>query len=373
MNEQLQIPDWLPELSEMVRTDLARIDSCHDDQQPDLESEVGSLREKRQGWMASLANKLLDKKVREALESEWAAAEARMDEIEHVLLARDNRQQNAGDAVDADAVLQRLQTLSDVLTNYGPTRANLELSLHIDRIVCHSDGRIEMRICKLGALPEVAELLADLPPNGEIQAYAGNGRSDSQNGKRTRGPRRRGRLRTSGGPDDFGGNSREVADFAADTHRFAGLSDKWFWVDEFQIPVRRSWVEENADEVLRRRDDIEKVTGKKPSLNALAREFKTSRPTITRAIEIATGELLRREERPREKRKFTMPLEDETRKQIIQLYHEERLPMKEVGARCDVHRSTVERILNDWDAQRGEKRADGRKHRKRKPLTNKKV
>jgi len=72
---------------------------------------------------------------------------------------------------------------------------------------------------------------------------------------------------------------RSLAEFAADTDRFAGLSDDWFWTDEFQIPDKPpSWVAENAEGVFLRRQEA------KLSHGNLAAEFGVSKPTIGAAI-----------------------------------------------------------------------------------------
>ncbi len=348
-NDPSVTPAWFPELMEKIQAELVRLESDRHNQEPDLEREREALHAKIAGWIMSLANRDLDLKVRRAIESESASAQKRIEEIDEAILVNESREQRACDAVDADAVLQRLRMLSDVLANYGPTRANLELSLHIDRLVCYSDGRIEMRTCKLGALPEVAELLLDLKPNRESQSCVANGQSGQAKGTRGKGPRRRGRLRTSDCDDSGTSNFREIADFAADTYRFDGLSEDWFWVDEFRIPVKRAWVEENADAVLQRYEEIERSTGMKPTLNDLAGEFNVSRPTIRTALDIATGKRPPRHERKCEKRKFTMPLDEPKRQEIIRLYHVEHVEQKEIGVQCGVHRSTVERVLNNWD------------------------
>ena len=203
--------------------------------------------------------------------------------------------------------------------------------------------------------------------DGDAQPLVSNGRSGRGKGNRTTGPRRRGRLRTVDNDDTSGTNAREVADFVADTNRFANLSDKWFWVDEFQIPVKKSWVEQNAEKVSCAGLKKSRSRRKKPSLNMLAREFGRSRPTIKTAIDIATGKRLPRHDRKREKRKFTTPLDEATREEIVRLYHQEEMEQQEVGDRIGVHRSTVERVLNDWDKKRGIKRPDGGKRRSRKP------
>jgi hypothetical protein len=244
----------------------------------------------------------------------------------------------------------------------------MELSLHVDRITCHADGRVEMRMCKLGALPEVVDLLCDVAYSSNSQLATSSDQLVSGDRRRRRGPRRRGRLRTTDLDAASGEDPREVADFAADTHRFDNLPDQFFWVDEFRIPTKISWVEQNAEGVLRRRDEIEKETGKRPSQNVLAREFGVSRPTINTALEIATGKRQRRKDRPPAKRNFRSPLDDAARQKIIRLHLEGRLTKEEIGDHCGgVHRSTVDRVLNAYYAERGEKRPDGRKRRRGDP------
>ena len=253
MHDDQMMPAWLPDLKELVRTELARLETLQADQQPDIEGELTALRESTDGWLKSLANKNLDATVRQALESAWAEAEKRKQEIEHAIRSKQSRGRRTAAMVDEAAILERLKTLSEVLANYGPTRGNLELSLHIDKIVCHRDRRVVMRTCKLGLLPEVAELLAEAESSKTEQPLTANGRSVAGSGRRRTGPRRRGRLRTSDLVDADGIGAREIADFVAETNRFGNLSDEWFWIDEFHVPVKRAWVEENAEAVLRRR------------------------------------------------------------------------------------------------------------------------
>jgi hypothetical protein len=72
--------------------------------------------------------------------------------------------------LDESEVLARIHTLSDVLANNNPTRGNLELSPHIDRITCSRDGSVELRVCKLGSLPDVIDMLDDMKPKkGPLQ------------------------------------------------------------------------------------------------------------------------------------------------------------------------------------------------------------
>jgi predicted DNA-binding protein (UPF0251 family) len=358
----VNMPAWLPELMEMVQAEFDNLGTQQLDGRPDLEVERDALRLNIQGWKQSLANPNLNSEIRNSLEAEWAAAEDRIQQIEQVFSKAEHRDDIAKQVLDQSEVLKRLLTLSDVLANNNPTRGNMELSLHVDRITCSPDGSVELRLCKLGSLPDAIQTLAEMKPKEDSQLLINNGQDPNQKNPRRTGPRRRGQLRIT---DDAGDtNAKEVANFVADPNRFANLDEKWFWIDKFKIPVKLSWVEQYADAVMRRYQELETATGKTPSLNALAREFGVSRPTIKTAIDIATGKRPKRGDRQREKRKFTMPLDEATRQKIVQLYHKGEVEQKEVGVRCGVHRSTVERVLNEWDKKRGIKRLDGRSRRR---------
>ena len=100
---------------------------------------------------------------------------SRIEEIERSISELDGREALTRQSMDPSEFLRRLDRLSDVLANYGPTRGNLELSLHIDRITCKKDGTLELRMCKLGALPEVIEALTILKPNGEGRPSTSDG------------------------------------------------------------------------------------------------------------------------------------------------------------------------------------------------------
>jgi hypothetical protein len=347
----------------MVNTELDRLQQQRLENRPDLELELYALHGRVQGWNQSLANRDLDPRVRLAIETEWAAAAARAEKITETLAANDRRQERAEDAVNEDAVLERLQRLPDILAANNPTRGNLELSLHIDKIICHSDGRVETRVCKLGALPEVAELLLELNSSVESTAAEPAAAANGQAGGRKKGPRRRGRLRHDEGDLAGGDELRDVTEFAADTQRFGALGPEWFWSETYQIPEKRSWVEENADAVWARHQEIQRETGKEPSLRVLASEFGKSRPTIKTAIDIATGKRTKAE---KSRRKFTPPLDESSRGEVIRLFDEEGLEQKEIAERLDIHRNTVARFLNARDEERGEKRPDGRRRGRRR-------
>ena len=61
---------------------------------------------------------------------------------------------------DPKEVIGQLRRLDEVLAGYNPTLGNLELSKHIAEIVCHRDGRIELRGTMLGLFEGAVELLS---------------------------------------------------------------------------------------------------------------------------------------------------------------------------------------------------------------------
>jgi hypothetical protein len=268
-NNVQQLP-WLPEIMELVRDELSTLTETQHEQRPALEQEVKLLEDKIKGWSASLAKPDLSTALRTAIESDCSAALDRRQDIENSLAEREAQHEQADRLVDESEVLHRIEQLADVLDRNNPTMGNLHLSLHIDRIVCAPDGKVTMKICKLGSLTEAVEIFADVDDNGD---------TSSNDPKKTRGaPRRRARLRVESWAED-GVNMRALAEFAADSDRFAGLGEDWFWTDEFQIPDRPlSWVDQNAQRVFGRRQEA------KLSHAKLAAEFGVSKPTIRAAI-----------------------------------------------------------------------------------------
>ena len=111
-----------------------------------------------------------------------------------------------------------------ILAKQNPTLGNLELSLHIDKIVCSPDGTVTMRTCKLGALTEAVDLLAS-GDGDEAGKSVDIEHDDNSNPNYRVTRRRRGRLRVADA-DDGSVDMRALADFAADPDRFAGLESR---------------------------------------------------------------------------------------------------------------------------------------------------
>ena len=211
-----------------------------------------------------------------SLEAEWAAAIGLQQEIEFELAERQGRRRLIDEPFNPEAVVVRLNRLADVLASDNATLGNLEISLHIDRIDCFQDGRILLRTCKLGLLGDTTSLLVDTDAPAEPTAVVG--------GTSRVTPRRRARLRTEGGLHE-GDELKAAAYTAADPNRFLGLPERWFCIDEFQIPDRpASWVAANSEAVFRRRQET------KLSFAKLAIEFGVTPPTIRAAIDIYLAE-----------------------------------------------------------------------------------
>jgi len=259
---------WLPALTGQVEQALRQLALRNHDNRPALEQELRELDGKIQGWRDSLAKPNLQAVVREGLESDWAAAHDRRQQVEQLLAQQVHRDLRAERIVKPADVLERLDRLAGLLTSNDPTRGNLELSLHIDRITCFPDGKVTLRTCKLGMLPDALELFVTEPATADSASAPANG--DAM-------PRRRSRLRVDDTDDTT--DLRALAEFATRTDRFVELGDEWFWIDEFRIPDGpTAWSAENAEAVFNRRQQSRLPYSK------LAEEFSVTSPTIGAAI-----------------------------------------------------------------------------------------
>lgn len=266
-SDQNTAPSFLPDLIRQVEEELKKLTAGKHNQRPALEKELEDIQESIQGWSASLANPKLAAAVRVAIESQWEKATERQQEIEAELRSMQNEASYAEDLVRPEQVLDGLDRLADVLATNNPTRGNLELSLHLDRITCFRDRRVTVRTCKLGVIPDALRMFSAPGVGTKSDSAGGDTRSRS---------RRRGKLRVI--DEGKGIDLRAQANFIANSERFAGLGDEWFWTDEFSIPESSSWAAENAAAVFRRRQET------RLSFRKLAEEFKVTSPTVRAAI-----------------------------------------------------------------------------------------
>ena len=315
-----------------------------------LEAELTQLQKQVEGWKVSLADPDLHRSMRLSILQDSNEACDRMEAIELVLQEADSEESVLTRATSADEITDGLSRLNDVIDSGCPTAMNLELSMHIDKIECFSGGRVVSRICKIGSTPLAIQWFSDEPLEPG---------SKPADGKLTN-PRRRAQLRL----DAVGLEDEEVLRdrilTATNPYRFKGLPDHWFWLDEFQIPEKTYWVQENAQRVLARYEEI-KATGKKPSLNALAKEFGKSRPTISRALDIATG--AGNGDKPEHRREpKSVKGNPELESKIAQMHDDGKLN-KEIAEAMGLGRSTVTMALDRLYQQRGLPRPDGRRER----------
>lgn len=314
--EKLQ---WLTELIEQVEREVETLLKHAPTLEHELKREHELLLQQRKGWALSLSDPELPLEVRSVLQDELKTAEARRMVIEQKMAANAAYGARAGVTVDRDEVLRRLRRLPELLGTEA-TIANLELSKVIDRIECFPDGRVSVRVCKLGLLPELMELMANdgnpttaEPPSDS--AMTGPGRGSSNNV-----PRRRSRLRVI--DDDEGDASTLEADieFATDTNRFVGLDDAWFWVDEFMVPQRGYWIDQHHQAVKTRYSELEHSTGKKPTVAELARLFGKSEPTIRKALAMPVEGNERAATDGRRRGGYTPPLTADTKQEVVRRY-----------------------------------------------------
>lgn len=269
--EQLANCAWFQDLMREYRDDLERCLAVERGRHPDLRHEREQLDQKLRGWALSLANPNLPQPVRSILEEDLNRALRRQQEIDAMLSADESREQCLEDLLDPKLVVERLNRLSEIVANGNPTRSNLELALHIDRIDGFQDGRVVLRTCKLGAFDGAVEQLTF----GQESSTTDSPKPSDQMSI----SRRRALLNVDDGLEI--GSLDSTNHFATDPNRFTGLPDHWFFIDEFQIPIKQSWAETHALVVAQYRID------NKASIAEAAEHFKRARDTIKNAVRIA--------------------------------------------------------------------------------------
>jgi hypothetical protein len=274
MDEQLQsLPEWYAPLREEIGRELDRLDEARRDRRPELERERAGLRASLQGLSMSLAKPDLDPCLRADIEGQYAGIRQRSVALDAELAGLEVRQDRRERLLDPRRVLDRLRRLDEVLARGNVPLGNLELARHIDRIDVYPDDRVVMRTSKLGVFEGALAVLA-----GEAPPTPADGPTPAT--PRIR-PRPRGRLRIDETSTPGAASPEDVPPGTA-PDRFARVDGKWFWEDELEIPPRRSWAAEHAEEVARLR-------GEGWTMARLADHFDRSKPTIRHALKLAAG------------------------------------------------------------------------------------
>lgn len=258
------------ELIELVNQALKR----HVSEQPSaaaaIEAEIAAIDQNVSGWRQSLGRPDLMQAIRCDLEQQWEKAADRKQILERQLRDEVRQRQRQELVVDREEIQHRVQSLHEAIVGENATLANLQLSLHIDRIVCFPDRRVVLRTCKLSMFPDVASL---------IDQFA---EANPQNAADPIRQRRRGRLAIDDNSDE---GLEDAMHFGMDPERFADLPAEWFWTDEFEIPRRLSWAKSHAQAVA----DFRTTTHL--SMVKTAKHFGVSIPTIKAALQIAKTKL----------------------------------------------------------------------------------
>ena len=271
---ELLYSSWYPELQSDIEESLKKLSGGDSDQSLPLHRELLTISEKIKGWKLSLADPDLPHSVRKEIYDEFEQANTREQELKAEIELCQNRQQFQKQILDPARVLDSLNRLEKVLAGDNATLGNLELSLHIESIVCFNDGHVKMKVCRLGALPECVEVMKN-QYSESVDSTQDNLLRHKQTGKIK--PRRRAKLRTG----SIGPEAEELdaaVTFATDPHRFSALGEEWFDEYEFDVPVKMGWYQKHAEKVFQRRQET------KYPYSKLAVEFGVTRPTIRAAV-----------------------------------------------------------------------------------------
>jgi DNA invertase Pin-like site-specific DNA recombinase len=261
------VPTWFPGFVALVQADADRLRAAGPDRAAARAAEKARLEDTVTGWRVTLGNPRLPTTIREDIELQYDQAKRRIAEIAQEDQSEAALEQHLNRVLNPAGVVKCLHDLADVLSGTNPTRLNLELSKHIDRIVVHPDGRVELVGTWLGVFDGVATLLC----RSEI---ASPGPAAADGIWHTVTPRVRGRLRL---PNLTSSCMADDPDTVLDPDRFAGLAAEFFWTEVLDLAGPQSWAEEHAAEVA-------KLRAQNTTHAKLAKHFGKSVPTIRAAL-----------------------------------------------------------------------------------------
>ena len=271
-SRELAAKETTNEICSLVECYLEKQSSMENDSRPAIQTTMAEIDEKIRGWTQTLGNSKLPHEVRRSIEAEFDKAIETRSELDESLSELDYLFEAQSFQLNSSTVLNKMKRLSDILAGSNPSLVNIELSLHIDKILCKSDGTVSVRFCKLGlAGMEVVNAIGLVGiSNKVVEAEDDDSKACI--------PRRRARLSASS--ELYSAWDLEsLAQWATDPHRFEGMDDCWFEVVTFVRPPQKSWSEENAIAVCEAR-----MTGM--THQQLADHFEACIPTIRKALKI---------------------------------------------------------------------------------------
>jgi DNA invertase Pin-like site-specific DNA recombinase len=266
-----RVPEWLPDLMVQVRQELDRHHAAGPDRAAARAAELRDLGGRLAGWAMSLGDPKLPAAVRADITERYEQAKARQAELEAQAACDRGRAAHLGRVLDPLAVVEQLHRLGKALAGHNPTLGNLELSRHVEHVLCFPDGRAEMRGTWLGVFDGATHLLSR--STGEPPPPPADPRSVT--------PRKRGRLRLPNLSAEAGETTPTV-DTSLDPERFAGFADAYFWTEDVTVDRVPCWAKANAAAVARAR-----AAGR--THEQLAAQFDVSVPTIRKALKVAAA------------------------------------------------------------------------------------
>jgi len=271
-----EVPRWVEELMAEVCTELGQLHAQKQNHRPLLERECAGLENQIAGWSQTLSNNELTQVVRRRIEVDFNRAVVRQQQLEAELAGLDNEAHRAKEMLRADAAIERLHRLHDILADTNPTAINLELARHVEAIFIHSDGRVVVRAQRLGIFEGLTETLA-LPAGRAESCTEAEARSAEKPAVQPR------KALLKRGSADFQLTGTATAVSSAPSLLAVKLPDKWMHEEVVTMPRRHTWAHIHAQEVLQKRAETNW------SQRRLAEFFDVSAPTIRHAIKIANG------------------------------------------------------------------------------------
>lgn len=266
------------EIRSLVEDFLEKQSSTENDSRPEISKQISEIDKLIRGWTQTLGHPGLPHEVRRSIETDFneaieskAELEEALAQLEYVFASRSFR-------LDDQKVLGKMTRLLDVLAESNPSLVNIELSLHIDKILCKPDGPVTVRFCKLGL--DGIEVINSIGLVGVNNNPVVADNEDMPDGYVCT-PRRRARLSASSNLHSSW-DLECLAHWATDPHRFDYMDDCWFEEVTFVRPEQLCWAEENAIDIAecRLNDRLTEA--------ALAEKFGVCILTIRKGLKIAS-------------------------------------------------------------------------------------
>lgn len=269
-------PLMLEELANRVRIELEKLRKNAPDRAPGIRLQIEKLQQQRNGWLLSLGDTTLSSDLRKELQKFCDEAMANIVKLKDELQAIQNQKKCVEAILDLKTVLARLKNLDEVLKKGGPTRINMELSLHIKEILVSGDRTVTLYSCPLGLFEGAVEHLRG--PESERTTNRVKGHNFMQRVV----PRTRPRMQPEDEQED-GLYASNATDSLHGPHHFEGLDPKWFWTDQVVLPKCECWSSQHAQEIA----TLRQADPKRWTMAALAQHFGVTIPTIRKGLRTA--------------------------------------------------------------------------------------